>query len=154
MNGTANAHGSRLTIGKVAKAAGLGVETIRFYEREGLLPQARRRSSGYRDYGDDTVARLDFIRRAKSLGFTLSEIRELLLLRRDPAATPSEFKQQVVLKLDQIDAKIHELQLIRTALSGLAEACRGRGPLSECPIVDALDRGAPASRSISKGCHS
>ena len=72
-----------ITIGAVARRAGVGIDTIRYYEREGLLPEPQRRASGYRDYGPDVVERLRFIRRAKDLGFTLEEIRELLALSTD-----------------------------------------------------------------------
>src|SRR5688572_16538183 len=83
-----------LSIGQVAKAAGLGIETIRFYERQGLLAEPRRRSSGYRIYDESAVARLQFIRRAKDLGFTLGEIKSLLELRRDPGATAADVRQR------------------------------------------------------------
>ena len=83
-----------LTIGQVAGQAGVGVETVRFYERQGLLEVPPRRQSGYREYGEDAVARLRFIRRAKQLGFTLKEIKELLALRRDPSTPGADVKQQ------------------------------------------------------------
>ena len=81
-----------LTIGRVAEQASVGVETVRFYEREGLLEEPPRRQSGYREYGEDAVTRLRFIRRAKQLGFTLKEIKELLALRRDPSTPGADVK--------------------------------------------------------------
>jgi len=136
-----------LTIGRVAKAAGLGVETVRFYEREGLLPPPARRSSGYRSYDAGVIARLQFIRRAKDLGFTLSEIKSLLDLRHDPSATAAEVKRKARLKIDDVEKRIRSLQEIRDALLHLVSQCRGRGPLSECPIVDAMEHGPRTGRA-------
>ena len=88
-----------LTIGQVARRAGVGVETVRFYERQGLLDEPDRRESGYRQYTEAVILRLRFIRRAKELGFTLKEIRELIALRRDPSATRAEVRQQATAKI-------------------------------------------------------
>ena len=128
-----------LTIGQVARQAGIGVETVRFYERRGLLAQPSRRASGYRQYTEDVVARLRFIRRAKELGFTLKEIVELLALRLDPDTSCAEVRGRAKAKIDDIDAKIRDLQRMRQALGKLVASCRGRGPISACPILDALD---------------
>ena len=127
-----------LTIGQVARQAGVGVETVRFYEREGLLEQPNRKPSGYRQYGDDAVARLSFIRRAKELGFTLNEIKELLSLRLDPSTNCADVRSRAQAKIADIDDKIRTLEQIKTALLNLTKACRGRGPISECPILDAF----------------
>ncbi len=128
-----------LTIGQVARQAGIGVETVRFYEREGLLQEPARRESGYRQYPEDVVARLRFIRRAKELGFSLKEIKELLALRVDPSTTCREVKEQAESKIAHIEGKIASLVRMKEALVKLATVCRGRGPTSECPILDALD---------------
>jgi MerR family transcriptional regulator, copper efflux regulator len=128
-----------LTIGQLAHRAGVGVETVRFYERRGLLSEPERKQSGYRQYPEDVVARLRFIRRAKELGFTLKEIAELLALRRDPDTTCADVKQQALAKLDDIEAKIRDLQKIKQALIEVTSPCRGRGPTSACPILEALD---------------
>ena len=111
-----------LSIGEVAKEAGVGVETVRFYEREGLVPEPGRRPSGYRQYPPDTVRRIRFVQRAKELGFTLREIREL-----------------AVAKLTDVDRKLGELARMRAALASLAASCTGEGPTAECPLLDALD---------------
>jgi Hg(II)-responsive transcriptional regulator len=129
-----------LTIGKVASRAGVGVETVRFYERQGLLLEPDRRASGYRQYGEDVVARLRFIRRAKELGFTLKEVAELLALRHDPAATRSDVRQKVRAKVEDIEAKVRDLQRIREVLLALGETCHGHGPAGDCPILEAIDR--------------
>lgn len=128
-----------LTIGQLARRAGIGVETIRFYERQGLLAAAARQASGYRQYGDDTVVRLRFIRRAKELGFSLKEIKELLGLRLDPSTTCAEVRGRAQAKLDDIEAKIEALLRMKKALTKLTRACSGRGPTSACPILEALE---------------
>jgi MerR family mercuric resistance operon transcriptional regulator len=132
-----------LTIGEVAKAARVGVETIRFYEREGLIADPPRRRSGYRQYPPDTVRRVRFIRRAKDLGFTLKEISELLSLRVVASTTCADVRSLARAKIADIDRRIDELGKVREALERLARRCRGQGPTTECPILDALDEGGP-----------
>ena len=127
-----------LMIGQLARRAEVGVETVRFYEREGLLEEPARRPSGYRQYDEGVVGRLRFIRRAKQLGFTLKEIRELLSLRLDPATTCGDVKSRAEAKLDDIAAKIRSLQRMKRALVKLTKACSGRGVASECPILESL----------------
>jgi MerR family transcriptional regulator, copper efflux regulator len=128
-----------LTIGKVAKAANVGIETLRFYEREGLIAEPPRRRSGYREYPPDTVRRVQFIRRAKELGFSLKEIAELLSLRVAPSTTCADVRAVARDKISDIETKLAELERMKAALERLARACRGKGPTSECPILDALD---------------
>src|SRR5262249_49406784 len=128
-----------LTIGQVARSAGVGVEAVRFYERQGLLQEPARKDSGYRQYPEDVVARLRFIKRAKELGFSLKEIKELLALRVDPDTTCADGRSRAEAKIADVDEKIHALQRIKKALVKLTAGCRGRGPTSECPILDALD---------------
>jgi MerR family copper efflux transcriptional regulator len=128
-----------LTIGAVAKRAGVAIDTIRFYEREGLLPEPLRRPSGYRSYAEDTVARLRFIRRAKNLGFTLEEIRELLALSADRQRGVKAVKQRAQRRLAEIEARIAELERVRAGLAQLIEACPGHGAPEQCPILRALD---------------
>ena len=130
-----------LTIGNVARLAGVGVETVRFYEREGLLAEPERRQSGYRQYGDEVVQRLRFIRRAKELGFSLAEIRDLLSLRDDPQATAGDVRGRAEAKIAEIEAKVRDLQRMKKALLTLTDACSGHGPVGTCPIIEALDRG-------------
>src|SRR5262249_21537463 len=109
------------------------------YEREGLLQEPSRKESGYRQYPGDVVTRLRFIRRAKELGFTLKEIKELLALRVDPSTTCREVKEQAEAKIAHIEGKIASLVRMKEALVKLATVCRGRGPTSECPILEALE---------------
>jgi MerR family transcriptional regulator, copper efflux regulator len=135
------------SIGQVAKAAEIGVETVRFYEREGLLAEPSRKSSGYRSYPASAIARLQFIRRAKDLGFTLNEIKQLLEFRRDPESTAADVREQALTKIQDIDSRIRSLQEIRSALELLVSHCHGRGPLSECPILDAMENGRHSATS-------
>jgi MerR family transcriptional regulator, copper efflux regulator len=128
-----------LTIGAIAKAAEVGVETIRFYEREGLIDEPPRRPSGYREYPRETIRRVRFIRRAKELGFTLKEVGELLSLRVDPERTCADVRRMARAKVADVDAKIAELQKMKDVLERVARSCRGEGPTSTCPILDLLD---------------
>ena len=127
------------TIGKVARQAGVGVETVRFYEREGLIPSPLRGASGYRQYPETTVSRIRFIRRAKSLGFSLREIRELLSLRVEPAGSSAEVKAHAQAKIADIEQKIRALRRMKKTLVDLTDACDGCGPLRDCPILGALE---------------
>lgn len=127
-----------LTIGKAARAAGVGVETVRFYEREGLLDRPARRESGYREYGEGVVARLRFIRRAKELGFTLREIRDLLALSGAPEATRADVRARAEAKVADIEGRVRDLLRIKAALAALTARCHGDGPLEGCPILEAL----------------
>lgn len=129
-----------MTISGVARRAGVGVETIRFYEREGLLAEPGRTPSGYRKYPPAAVRRVRFIRRAKELGFTLKEIREILDLRVDPGSTCSDVRQRARDKICDIEERIASLGRMKSALERLAEKCRGRGLISECPILEELER--------------
>jgi Hg(II)-responsive transcriptional regulator len=127
-----------LTIGRLAKQAGLGIETVRFYERQGLIEPPPRTDSNYRIYPKEEVNRLKFIKSAKNLGFTLKEIKELFELQQDPHTTKADIKKRTVEKIEDIKKKVRDLSRIQEALEHLSESCDGRGPLSECPILDAL----------------
>lgn len=127
-----------ITIGTLSKVAGVGVETVRFYERKGLLRTPNRRTSGYRLYDQDAVERLQFIRRAKSLDFTLKEIQELLTLWDDPSARRMDVRAQATRKIAEIDAKVRDLMAMRQSLVHLLNSCEGDGPASGCPIITAL----------------
>lgn len=127
-----------LTIGRIAQSAGVAIDTIRFYEREGLLPEPRRRPSGYREYDASAVSRLRFIRRAKDLGFTLDEIRELLALSSDRHGGVEGVRERAAARLKAIDDRIVELQRVRDGLAELVDACPGHGSPEDCPILKAL----------------
>ena len=129
-----------LTIGQVARRSGFGIETIRFYERNGLVEQPPRRLSGYRQYPERVISRLRFIKRAKELGFSLKEIKELLSLRVSPTTTCSNIRERAEAKISDIEGKIQSLERMKEVLTGLTTSCGGIGPLSECPIVEALER--------------
>ncbi len=128
-----------LNIGQIAKRTGVTVEAIRFYEKQALLPEPRRSASGYRQYLPETAKRVRFIQRAKELGFSLKEVNALLSLRDTQDGSCADVKVQALQKVSEIEQKIRDLNRIRDALTELAEKCGGRGDLSECPILDALD---------------
>lgn len=128
-----------LTIGKVAKQASVGIETIRFYEREGLIAEPPRRESGYRQYPPETVDRVRFIKRAKELGFSLKEIKDLLALRIAPGTTCGQIKKRAQAKIVDIEEKMRTLERMKRALTKLTLACNGRGSIKDCPILEALD---------------
>jgi len=127
-----------MTIGRLAKAAGVNIDTIRYYERHGLLPRAARRDSGYREYEAGDVARLSFIRRAKDLGFSLTDIGELLSLSNDRRGDMRGVKRKAEERLADVERKIAELKRVQRGLKTLIDACPGHGELATCPIVAAL----------------
>ena len=129
-----------MKIGEVAKAAGIGIDAVRFYEREGLIPEPARRPSGYRMYSPDVVLSLRFIRRAKELGFSLKEISELLSLETAAEATAADVRKLAEAKLADIEERIRALQRMRRALRKATESCTGQGPTSGCSILQTLNR--------------
>ena len=128
-----------LTIGRLARAVGVNLETIRYYERRGLLPKPPRSGSGYRLFPAEAKRRLRFIRRAQELGFSLGEIRELLSLRVAPTAKSADVRRQAQAKITDIEAKIRSLQSMKKALRELTQTCSGSGPVRDCPILESLD---------------
>jgi MerR family mercuric resistance operon transcriptional regulator len=129
-----------LTIGQVARRAGFGIETVRFYERKGLIDEPPRRTSGYRQYPASVISRLRFIKRAKDLGFSLREIKELLSLRVEPTTTCSDIQKRAEAKIADVEGKIRSLERMKEVLTRLTASYGGVGPVSECPIVEALER--------------
>lgn len=131
-----------MTISELAKAADVHVETVRYYERRGLLPEPERRPSSYRAYPATMVTRLRFIKSAQELGFSLAEIKKLLALRVDTVTSCTEVRRQAQAKLDEVEQKLQALQQIQAALSDLVAACAQGGPQGECPILEALEERA------------
>jgi MerR family copper efflux transcriptional regulator len=127
-----------MTVGQVARQAGVGVETVRFYEKNGLLEEPTRRASGYREYDEETVNRLRFIQRAKELGFALSEIRELLSLRCSDQPC-NDVRQRAEAKLAEIEEKVALLLRMKEVLGRLASTCCEQGDKSRCPILEVLE---------------
>jgi len=132
-----------LKIGEVAKLLDVGVETIRYYEREGLIPPPIRQSAvhhaGYRLYGTEAVSRLRFILKAKTLGFTLKEISGLLSLRSDQVGSRSEVRIRAKEHLEDVESRLHELEKIRRSLLHLIEKCEHGNQETACPILEFLD---------------
>jgi len=129
------------SIGQLAKKTGVPIDTVRYYERNDLLEPASRLASGYRRYGDREVRRLRFIRRAKALGFTLGDIRELLTLSDE--RNVAKVKRVATAKLADIEVRIAELERIRSGLQALVAACPGHGRAEACPILNALQEDRP-----------
>ena len=128
-----------LKVGEVAQRAGVNLQTVHYYERRGLLPKPPRTDSNYRAYPADAVLRVRFIKRAQDLGFTLKEIQELLSLRAAPRARCGDVRERAEAKVRDIDEKVRTLQAMRTALTKLVRECSGSGPVTKCPILEALD---------------
>ena len=130
---------NHLTIGQLAKQGGVNLETIRYYERRGILPRPPRTSSGYRAFSNESVHRLRFIKRAQLLGFSLREIEELLTLRARPGRSCATVQAKAKAKIADIDTKLQQLSAMRGALTRLVATCARRGATSACPILDSLD---------------
>lgn len=128
-----------MMIGELAQRAHVNIDTIRYYERRGLIPEPKRRKSGYREFSDDYVKRIRFIKRVQELGFTLSEIEDLLALRSAPKADCGDIKGRAVAKLEDIEEKIRDLQRMKKVLAPAIRECRGTGPLSGCRILEAFE---------------
>lgn len=126
-----------MTIGAAAKAADVAIDTVRYYEREGLLASAARTASGYRVFAAADVERLRFIRKAKALGFTLSDIADLLRLQ-DGGGPRAEVRQRARNRIDDLSRKIAALTAIRDALVALEARCHGRGTVAGCPIIEGV----------------
>ena len=129
-----------MTIGQIAKQTGLSVEAIRFYEKEALISPPERSQSGYRMYQPDVVKRVNFIKQAKAVGFSLKEIRDLLSLKASEATCCGDIHAVATEKIEEIDTKISELKNMRNILANLAAQCETSADLSECPILDSLDQ--------------
>jgi Hg(II)-responsive transcriptional regulator len=127
-----------MRIGAAAEQAGVNIQTLRYYERRGLLPHPPRKRSGYREFPDDAVRMVRFIKRAQDLGFTLDEVEELLQLRRDKRRDRPRIRAVATRRVQQIERKIAELTAMKRALSHLLHCCE-EGSTLECPIIEALD---------------
>jgi Hg(II)-responsive transcriptional regulator len=134
-----------MRIGTAAEQAGVNVQTLRYYERRGLLPRPPRRMSGYREFPDDAVRIVRFIKRAQDLGFTLDEVEELLRLQNDKRRDRARIRAVAQKRVRQIERKIAELQAMKQALAHLIHCCE-EGSTLECPIIEALDGAERAAR--------
>jgi len=128
-----------MKIGEVAGAAGVNVQTVRYYERRGLLTEPPRTPSGYRNYGSEAVDRIRFIQRAQGLGFTLKETEELLELRVDEPERCPAVEARAAEKLEEVQGKIRELRQMESVLRKLLAACRLGSRTTECPILEAIE---------------
>ncbi len=128
-----------LTIGQVANAADVNIQTVRYYERRGLVPTPRRTPAGYRQYAEDAVRRLRFIKHAQELGFSLREIQELLGLRVRHGAACDPVERKTRRKIEVVEQRISDLKKMKRTLERLAAACAARRPTDDCPILEVLD---------------
>lgn len=132
-----------LRTGEVAARAGVNVQTLRYYERRGLLAEPERRPSGFREYRPDAVRLVRFIKRAQELGFTLAEIEDLLQLRNDRSAACADVLAAAQAKIEDVERKVKGLQAMKRALTVLVASCRTEGSPRRCPILEALDDEKP-----------
>ena len=130
----------KLLIGELAEKVNVNKETIRYYERKGLIPNPPRNDSGHRQYSEIDIKRTEFIKRTQSLGFSLKEIKDLLMLKIEPGTTCKDIQKIVELKIVDVDQKITDLMLIKKTLKNLAGRCTSKGPVSDCPILDELEK--------------
>lgn len=128
-----------MRIGEVAAQAGVNVETLRYYEKRGLLATPHRRASGYREYTPETVVIIRFVKRAQELGFTLDEVDDLLRLRHDQRATCAEVRASATHKMSDIDTRLRQLRAMKHALQLLVDSCVAEGAARTCPILEALN---------------
>jgi len=127
-----------LRIGEVARSTGVTPDALRYWEREGLIPAPERRPSGYREFPASTIERVRFLLRAKRLGFSLEEIRNLVQLQESRASTSHEVREAVLVRIRDLDARIEELTSLRADLRTLADRCDGHDAIADCPILDHL----------------
>lgn len=128
-----------LTISQLATQGGVNLQTVRYYERRGLLTASARTEAGYRIFQPEAVHRIHFIKRAQDLGFSLRDIKELLSLRADAHCTRADVRKRVQAKLADVELKIRQLEVIHASLSQLSKSCRGYGSTNDCPILENLD---------------
>ena len=132
---------THISIGEVSKRAGVTVQAIRFYERKGLIPKALRKESGYRQFSPETVKRLEFIKNAKCLGFTLKEVSQFLALADGVSTDCREIQDFTAEKITEIEQKIRRLNSLKEVLVEGVKRCPGEGPISVCPIIDIFSGG-------------
>lgn len=129
---------SHLSIGAIGRALGLTADTLRYYERVGLLPRVHRDASGMRRYGESDISRLRFVRRAQKMGFSLTEIAQLLRMRENPQRARDSVRKLTATKLDEVEVRLSELTLLRNELRLLLNLCRGAQ--AGCPIIETIGR--------------
>ena len=128
-----------MRIGKVSREAGVNAQTLRYYERRGLLPKTGRLASGYREYDPATVGLVKFIRNAQELGFTLNEIRELIALRDNRSRSNEDVRGVATRKIEEMDRRIRKLTEMKGELAALVERCSSTRCTDDCVIIDAFD---------------
>ena len=147
-----------MRIGKASREAGVNIQTLRYYERRGLLPKTDRLASGYREYDSASVALVRFIKNAQELGFTLAEIGELIELRANRSRTDEDVRQLATRKIEEMDRRIRQLTKMKGELADLVERCSSANCREDCAIIDAFDDAnadcrSPKTHSINGGNH-
>jgi MerR family mercuric resistance operon transcriptional regulator len=127
------------SIGELARQANVHVETLRYYERRGLIPRPQRTVSNYRVYSSDDLRRVKFVKQAQGLGFSLNEIKKLLALRATPRARCADVRRYATQKIEDIDARICSLARMRKTLEKLLDECSGNRSATQCPILESLE---------------
>jgi MerR family mercuric resistance operon transcriptional regulator len=127
-----------LTTGELAEKTGVNIETVRYYERRGLIMEPPRTESGYRQFPPETVQRIRFIKRAQELGFTLNEIEQLLSIADGDGSRCEDVYEFTIGKVQEIEERIRHLQRLKAVLAELAESCPHKGPIEKCPIIESL----------------
>ena len=141
-----------MRIGQLAKEAGVGVETVRFYEQKGLMAQPPKpKTGGYREYPAESVHRIRFIRSAQQIGFSLGEIDELLELEAGNNTRCIDVRKRAEVKLEDVLVKIDNLKSIRKALEMLINACPGKGSVRKCSILEAINSGDIRLKPVKNG---
>ena len=130
----------KITISQLARAAKVNLETLRYYERRGLIPKPPRNASGYRQFSQEDIARTKFIKRVQALGFSLREISDILSLRMEPGSTCGDMKARVEAKIEDVEHKIDALRQMKEVLLNLVSKCTGKGPIGDCPILEILGK--------------
>jgi DNA-binding transcriptional MerR regulator len=128
-----------MQIGDLSRAAGVNIETIRYYERIGVLPKPSRRVNGRRTYADGDARRLGFIRHARDLGFDLADVRKLLALQEQPEASCEDASRIAQAQLEAVESRIRRLRSLRTELSRMVTECQ-KGVVAECRVIEALNK--------------
>lgn len=148
-----NQNAPKLTIGHVAKSAGVGVETVRFYERKGLIRQPKKATGGFRTYAADDPVKIRFIKRAQDLGFTLREIKELLDLNANTRVTCGHVSRRAEIKIEEIKKKIEDLKRMQQSLEELRDACAvGKEAVADCKVMDCFEDGCANPGTAERRC--
>ncbi len=145
----------KMTIGQLAKQAGVNLQTVRYYESLNLLPEPERSASGYRQYSSEYIEYIRFIKNAQEIGFTLDEVKKLVELRKDPKAHGSDVKKIIDQKIIEVEEKLNNYNTLMKQLKALNGSCSGEMDTESCPIIQSLKNTEPneENKKAKKSCH-